>query len=76
MNCAECKESATVYSGGVPLCGTCFYKRSLGSQSMTTEPIRQDIWKRLTEAIVALETLVAKIGGDIDQLSSQTKKPD
>jgi len=74
VNCAECHEPATVYSAGIPLCGACFYKRSLGTNAPAAEPIRQDIWRRLSEAIVALETLVAKIGGEIDELNKPGSK--
>jgi hypothetical protein len=74
VNCAECQQSATVYSGGVPLCGTCFYKRSVDAPPAgAPEPVRQDVWRRLSDAIVALETLVAKIGGEIDELMKQGK---
>lgn len=73
MNCSECHEPATVYSGGSPLCGTCFYKRSLGSAE-EGEPIRHDVWRRLTEAIAALETVVARIGGEIDELTKGRKE--
>jgi hypothetical protein len=69
VNCAECPEPATVYSAGVPLCGACFYKRSLGSRDADGEPVRQDVWRRLSDAILALETLIARIGIDVDELT-------
>lgn len=71
MNCAECQQPATVFSGGVPLCGTCFYKRSVGPHASEYEPVRLDVWRRLSEAIVALETLIARIGGDVDELTKK-----
>lgn len=71
MNCTECQEPATVFSAGVPLCGTCFYKRSVGSRTAEVEPIRHDVWRRLSEAILALETLIARIGGDVDELTKK-----
>lgn len=62
-----------MFSGGVPLCGTCFYKRSVEPHEPAAEPIHHDLWKRLSEAIVALELLVARIGGDIDELTRDKK---
>ena len=62
-----------MYSGGVPLCGTCFYKRSVGSEAVAGAPVPEEVWKRLSEAIVALELLVARIGGEIDELTKDEK---
>lgn len=73
MNCAECQQSATVYNGGVPLCGTCFYKRSVGPEAVAGSPVPEEVWKRLSEAIVALELLVARIGGEMDELAKDKK---
>ncbi len=61
-----------MYSGGAPLCGTCFYKRSVGPAE-EAEAVPQDVWRRLTDAIAALETVVAKIDGEIEELAKSRK---
>ena len=71
VNCAECEQPATVFHGGVPLCGTCFYKRTLGERTNLGDPASYDVWQRLTEAVAALEAIVTKISGEIDELSKK-----
>jgi hypothetical protein len=69
VNCAECEEPATVYNAGVPLCGTCFYKRALGQRVTPAEPANHDVWQRLTAAVAALEVLIARIAGEVEELN-------
>jgi hypothetical protein len=71
VNCAECEQPATVFHGGVPLCGTCFYKRTLGESTNLSDPATHDVWQRLNEAVAALEAIVTKISGEIDELSKK-----
>ncbi|HSP15134.1 MAG TPA: hypothetical protein VLV78_10310 [Thermoanaerobaculia bacterium] len=54
----------------MPLCGTCFYKRALGQRTTPGEPAgSNDVWQRLTAAVAALESLIAKIAGEVEELS-------
>ncbi len=70
MNCAECEEPATVYNNaGVPLCGTCFYKRAVGGRDSPDEPATEAVWQRLAAAVTALETLIVRIAGEVEELS-------
>ena len=59
MNCAECEQPATVYHGGVPLCGICFYKRALGKSAPPGDASTHEVWKRLCAAVATLEDVVA-----------------
>jgi hypothetical protein len=68
VNCAECGQPATVLSGDVPHCGACFYKHSLDHRPVPLEPAHHDVWRRLTEAIAALESLVSRISGEVEEL--------
>jgi len=68
VNCAECGQPATVLSGDVPHCGACFYKHSLEHPPRAAQPAGHDVWRRLTEAIAALETLVTRISGEVEEL--------
>ncbi|HEY3052076.1 MAG TPA: hypothetical protein VGK04_01670 [Thermoanaerobaculia bacterium] len=76
MNCAECGQPATVLSGDVPHCGTCFYKHSLEQRPHPAEPVNLDVWRRLTEAIAALETLVSRISGEVEELVKKRRNGD
>jgi len=75
VNCAECGLAATVLSGDVPLCGACFYKNSLGQPTKPAEPASHDVWHRLTEAVATLETLVARIASEVEELVRKRDKP-
>ncbi|HEV8658385.1 MAG TPA: hypothetical protein VGS96_07125 [Thermoanaerobaculia bacterium] len=35
---------------------------------MPLEPAHHDVWRRLTEAIAALESLVSRISGEVEEL--------
>ncbi len=73
MNCVECEQPATVYHGGVPLCGTCFYKRALGQAQTPSDSGNHEVWQRLCAAVASLEALVTKIAGEVDELSKKRK---
>lgn len=58
-----------MYNAGVPLCGTCFYKRAV--EHVHSDAVPPEVWRRLTDAITALEALVTRISGQIDDLAKR-----
>lgn len=72
VNCTECGHPAAVLHGESPLCGTCFYKRSV----VRAEPVDTDesnprsdvMWRRLSDAIASLEAVAAKIAAEMNEL--------
>ena len=71
MNCTDCGHPAAVLHGDVPLCGTCFYKKSI----LRPEPIEaanpahdDAMWRRLADAIASLETIAARIAAEMNEL--------
>ena len=79
MNCAECGNPAAVLHGDEPLCGACFYKRSV----VTAEPVvssaaNDAMFRRLAEAITMLESLASRIAVEMNELvkSRDSKAPE
>lgn len=64
MNCAECGHPAAVLHGEVPMCGACFYKRSV----TRPEPQGDAMWRRLADAIASLEIVAARISAEMNEL--------
>ncbi len=62
-----------MYHGGVPLCGTCFYKRALGQSNTPSEPPSHDVVQRLCSAVATLEALVSKIADEVEELTKKKK---
>jgi hypothetical protein len=71
VNCADCGHPPTVLHGDVPLCGTCFYNRSVTHppQAAADEGGHSDaMWRRLADAIASLETIASRIAAEMNEL--------
>lgn len=71
MNCADCGHPAAVLHGDEPLCGACFYKKSVtrAEPKVSDNPGHNDaMWRRLAEAIASLETIAARIAAEMNEL--------
>ena len=79
MNCADCGDPAAVLHGDVPLCGSCFYKHSVmrPAPAAPNDAARDDaMWRRLADAIAALETVAARIAAEMNELVSRRDHDD
>ena len=72
VNCTECGHPAAVLHGESPLCGTCFYKRSVvraePDDAGDGNPRSDVMWRRLSDAIASLEAIAAKIAAEMNEL--------
>ena len=78
MNCADCGHPAAVLHGEAPLCGACFYQRSI---TRTDPPASDDaptaaMWRRLSEAITSLETIASQIASEMNELVKRSELKD
>ena len=76
MNCSDCAHPAAVLHGDTPLCGACFYKRSVVEAEPAgpdASPRDEEMWHRLAEAISALETIASRIASEMNELVKNRK---
>lgn len=71
VDCAECGHPAAVLHGDVPMCGSCFYKKSVSrpeTSGGSGVPQSDAMWRRLADAIAALETVAARVAAEMNEL--------
>jgi hypothetical protein len=60
-----------VVRGREPLCGSCFYRRSV-HHPVEPESPRDELWRRVADQLNAVEALVREILADIREVREQT----
>ena len=71
VNCTDCGHPAAVLHGDEPLCGACFYKKSIiRAEPIDATNVTHDdaMWRRLADAIASLETVAARIAAEMNEL--------
>jgi hypothetical protein len=78
VDCSNCGHPAAVLHGEAPLCGACFYQRSVASAAPVTsdDAPTAAMWRRLSEAITSLEVIASRIASEMNELVKRSEQKD